>query len=111
MAEAPETSSRTVDAVVVGGGVIGLAVAWRLAQRGSTVTLVDDDPAGGASRAAAGMLAPVTEAHFGEEALTALNLESAPRWPAFAADGEAAGGAPGGYRTGGAPASGPWASP
>jgi len=99
MAEAPETSSRTVDAVVVGGGVIGLAVAWRLAQRGSTVTLVDDDPAGGASRAAAGMLAPVTEAHFGEEALTALNLESARRWPAFAADVEAAGGAPVGYRT------------
>ncbi len=59
---------------------------------------MDDDPAGGASRAAAGMLAPVTEAHFGEEALTALNLESARRWPGFAAEVEEASGKSVGYR-------------
>jgi glycine oxidase len=99
LAESSETSTRSVDAVVVGGGVIGLSVAWRLAQRGSTVALVDDDPTGGASRAAAGMLAPVTEAHFGEEALTALNLESARRWPAFASEIEEASGTSVGYRT------------
>jgi glycine oxidase len=98
MAEDFEAQSGTADAVVVGGGVIGLSVAWRLAQRGLSVVVVDDDPAGGASRAAAGMLAPVTEAHFGEEALTALNLESARRWPAFAAEVEEASGAPVGYR-------------
>ena len=86
---------------MVGGGVIGLSVAWRLASRGVTVTLVDDDPAGGASQAAAGLLAPVTEAHFGEEALTALNLDSARRWPAFAAEVEAAAGTPVGYRADG----------
>jgi glycine oxidase len=85
--------------VVVGGGVIGLSIAWRLAGRGWSVALVDDDPAGGASRAAAGMLAPVTEAHIGEEALTALNLESARRWPAFAAEVEEASGTPVAYRT------------
>jgi glycine oxidase len=79
MAEDLERSSSSADAVVVGGGVIGLSIAWRLAQRGSSVTLVDDDPGGGASRAAAGMLAPVTEAHFGEEALTALKAHW--RWP------------------------------
>ncbi|MCA1846920.1 MAG: FAD-dependent oxidoreductase, partial [Actinobacteria bacterium] len=102
MAEGGETgtgSAGTADAVVIGGGVIGLSVAWRLAQRGATVTLVDDDPAAGASRAAAGMLAPVTEAHFGEEALTALNLESARRWPAFAAEVEEASGMTVGYRS------------
>jgi len=100
MAESLEASSRSsVDAIVVGGGVIGLALSWRLGLGGSTVALVDDDPGGGASRAAAGMLAPVTEAHFGEEALTALNLESARRWPAFAAEVEEASGAPVGYRT------------
>ena len=99
MAEDFEPSSRSADAIVVGGGVIGLSVAWRLAQRGCSVTLVDDDPAGGASRAAAGMLAPITEAHFGEEALTALNLESARRWPAFAAEVEEASGTSVGYRT------------
>jgi glycine oxidase len=99
MAEDSDRKSSSADAVVVGGGVIGLAVAWRLAQRGRAVTVVDDDPAGGASRAAAGMLAPVTEAHFGEEALTALNLESARRWPAFAAEVEEASGTPVGYRS------------
>lgn len=93
----PEEASG--DVVVVGGGVIGLSVAWRLAQRGLAVTVVDDDPAGGASRAAAGMLAPITEAHFGEEALTAFNLESARRWPAFAGEVEEASGFPVGYRT------------
>jgi glycine oxidase len=99
LAEDFEPSSPSADAVVVGGGVIGLAIAWRLAQRGCAVTLVDDDPAGGASRAAAGMLAPITEAHFGEEALTALNLESARRWPAFAAEVEEASGTSIAYRT------------
>ena len=99
MAEDREASSRSADALIVGGGVIGLGVAWRLAQRGLSVTVVDDDPAGGASRAAAGMLAPVTEAHFGEEAITALNLESARRWPAFAAEVEEASGTSVGYRS------------
>lgn len=99
MAEDFEAGSGRADALIVGGGVIGLAVAWRLAQRGCAVILVDDDPAGGASRAAAGMLAPITEAHFGEEALTALNLESARRWPAFAAEVEEASGTSVAYRT------------
>jgi glycine oxidase len=99
MAEDFEAKGDSADAVVVGGGVIGLSIAWRLAQRGCTVTLVDDDPAGGASRAAAGMLAPVTEAHFGEDALTALNLESARRWPDFATEVEEASGTPVAYRT------------
>jgi glycine oxidase len=89
------------DVVVVGGGAIGLASAWRLAQRGAAVTLVDPDPGSGASGVAAGMLAPVTEARMGEEALLRLNLASWSRWPGFAAEVEAAAGAAIGYRADG----------
>jgi glycine oxidase len=89
------------DVVVVGGGAIGLAVAWRAAQAGMAVTVVDDAPGRGASWAAAGMLAPVTEVHYGERPLLDLNLASAARWPSFAAELEEAGGRPVGYRPGG----------
>lgn len=82
---------------VVGGGVIGLSVAWRLAQRGDAVTVYDPAPGSGASHVAAGMLAPVTEVHYGEEALLQLNLESARRYPQFVAELEAATGMPTGY--------------
>lgn len=70
--------------VVVGGGVIGLSVAWRLASE-HDVTLVDPTPARGASWVAGGMLAPVTEAWPGEEDLLDLGSDSLDRWPAFAA--------------------------
>src|SRR5260370_18965962 len=86
------------DVVVVGGGAIGLAVAWRLAQRGRDAVVVDPDPGAGATHVAAGMLSPVTEVHYGEVPLLALNLESSRRWPSFAADVEAAAGSPIGYR-------------
>jgi glycine oxidase len=89
------------DAVVVGGGVIGLGIAWRAALAGMTVTVVDEAPGQGASWAAAGMLAPVTEAHYGERPLLALNLAAAARWPTFAAEVEEASGLPVGYRPGG----------
>ena len=89
------------DVTVVGGGAIGLAVAWRAAQAGMAVTVVDQAPGRGASWAAAGMLAPVTEVHYGERQLLALNLAAAARWPSFAAELEEAAGQPVGYRPGG----------
>ncbi|MGH3759150.1 glycine oxidase ThiO [Actinophytocola sp.] len=70
--------------VVVGGGVIGLSVAWRLAVS-HEVTVVDPAPARGASWVAGGMLAPVTESWPGEEALLDLGAASLDRWPEFAA--------------------------
>ncbi|MFF4438928.1 glycine oxidase ThiO [Streptomyces sp. NPDC014846] len=79
-------SSRTSDVLVIGGGIIGLVTAWRAAQRGLTTAVVDPEPGGGAARVAAGMLAAVTELHYGEETLLALNLESARRYPGFAAE-------------------------
>ncbi|GAB4081258.1 glycine oxidase ThiO [Modestobacter muralis] len=87
------------DVVVAGGGLIGLSVAWRAAQRGLSVTVVDESPGAGASQAAAGMLAPVTEAAYGETDLLRLCLTSLQRYPDFAAEVEAAGGRPVGLRT------------
>jgi len=87
------------DVVVVGGGAIGLSAAWRLAQGGLAVTLCDPAPGSQATHASAGMLAPVTEAHYGEDRLLALNRRGAERWPAFAEELEAEAGSPVGYRT------------
>jgi glycine oxidase len=88
------TSSReSADVLVVGGGVIGLSVAWRAAQRGMSVTLLERDTiGGGTSRVAAGMLAPVAEAEFGDAGrrLLELGLRSADMWPAFAQELQAA---------------------
>jgi len=78
--------------VIVGGGVIGLSIAWRAAEAGFRVTVCDPDPGRGASWVAAGMLAPVTEAAVVEAALTSLGLVSARMWPTFAAEVEAASG-------------------
>src|SRR6478672_1165972 len=81
------------DAIFVGGGVIGLACAWRTAQRGARVCILErEHPAAGASGVAAGMLAPVGEASWGEEPLLAFNLESLRRWREFALDLERASG-------------------
>lgn len=79
------TSERS-DVAVIGAGVIGLAAAWRCAQRGMQVTVYDPQPGGGASSVAAGMLAPVSESYFGETALTALLVAAAGQWPGFAAE-------------------------
>ncbi|WP_189228229.1 glycine oxidase ThiO [Streptomyces flaveolus] len=83
---APFVPPRTQDVLVVGGGIIGLVTAWRSAQRGLATALVDPEPGGGAAQVAAGMLAAVTELHYGEQTLLALNLASARRYPEFAAE-------------------------
>jgi len=93
-------SSPSPDVVVVGAGVVGLAVALRAAGDGARVVVLERGTAGaGASHVAAGMLAPVAEADAGERALLALGLESAARWPAFAQGLHDAGGFDPGYRT------------
>ena len=54
------------DLLVLGGGIVGLSVAWRARQRGLEVTLLERDEIGhGTSRVAAGMIAPVAEVEFG----------------------------------------------
>jgi glycine oxidase len=86
---------------VIGGGVIGLSIAWRAAQRGMAVTVADPDPGHGASHAAAGMITPVSEAAYAERELYRLGVASQQRFPAFAAELTAATGQPTGYRQSG----------
>jgi glycine oxidase len=74
------------DVVVAGGGVIGTAIAWRAAAAGLDVVLVDPADGDAASLVAAGMLAPASEALFGEGALLRLNLLAVRRFGSFAAE-------------------------
>ncbi|MGI8904679.1 MAG: glycine oxidase ThiO [Solirubrobacteraceae bacterium] len=75
------------DLVVVGGGVIGLSLAWRAARRGLRVIVLErGEPGGGTSWVAAGMLAPIAEAALGEQPLLDLSLASARAYPAFVAE-------------------------
>ena len=90
--------SGNYDAVIVGGGVIGLSCAWRLAQRGADVAVVDRaHPPAGATRVAAGMLAPVGELAFGEPELLKLTLAAAELYPEFVAELERESGLDTGY--------------
>ncbi len=89
--------------VIVGGGVIGLAVGWALQRRGLATTVVERDRAGrAASWAAAGMLPPHAEVEPAEERLLPLLLAGKALWPAYAAALTAATGIDVGYRTDGA---------
>jgi glycine oxidase len=75
------------DLVVIGGGVIGLSIAWRAAERGLDVIVLERGRSGdGTSRYAAGMLAPIAEVTPGEEPLLGLGLDSARLYPAFVTD-------------------------
>jgi glycine oxidase len=89
----------SADLIVVGGGVIGTAIAWRLALTGRAVTLIDPGTDDKASLVAAGMLGPVSESVFGEQDLLALNLHAIDRFPSFNAELEAAAGQRTGLRT------------
>jgi glycine oxidase len=91
------------DAVIVGGGIIGLCCAWRAAQRGARVAVVErSQPPAGATRVAAGMLAPVGELAFGEPELLKLTLAASELYPGFVAELERASGIATGYRRDGA---------
>src|SRR3954464_750832 len=81
--------NRRPDLLVIGGGIIGLSVAWRAAQRGARVTVLEAGTVGaGASHVAAGMLAPIAEAEGGEAGrrLLDLSLRALEGWPAVAAE-------------------------
>ncbi|MGH2915720.1 MAG: glycine oxidase ThiO [Solirubrobacteraceae bacterium] len=79
----PETT-QAADVVVIGGGAIGLSVAWRAAQHGMRVVVLDGGRVGGGtSYHAAGMLAPIAEAVAAEQPLLELGLRSAGMYPAF----------------------------
>jgi len=87
--------SEAPDVAIVGGGIVGLACAWRARRRGLSVTLLERDTLGaGTSHVAAGMLAPVSEVEFGTagERVLGLGLRAAEMWPGFAHELEEAAG-------------------
>jgi glycine oxidase len=97
------SEKRSYDAIFVGGGIIGLACAWRAAQRGARVAVLERaEPPAGATNVAAGMLAPVGELTFGEPQLLELTLEAAQLYPGFVAELEGASGELTGYQREGA---------
>jgi glycine oxidase len=93
--------SEATDVVIVGGGVIGLSIAWRAAQQGQRVVLADPQPGGGATHAAAGMLTPIAEAAYAEREIFGLGQESLRRYPGFVAELGSATGLPTGFRQAG----------
>lgn len=93
----------THDVVVAGGGVVGLCCAWRLAQGGAEVVVLDRAaPPAGATRVAAGMLAPIGELAFGEPELLRMTVAAGERYPDFVAELEATSGLGSGYARHGA---------
>lgn len=85
------------DVLILGGGVIGLSCAWRLAQNGLSVTVVEQRRCGaGASNAALGSLSPSRAANIG--ALQRLHQQSLWAYPAFVSELEQATGCRTGYR-------------
>jgi glycine oxidase len=96
----PDNDDLAFDVVVVGAGLIGLAAAFELQRRGARVSVVEaaESAGTGATRVAAGMLAPVGELDFGEPALLEINLRSAALYPEFVAAVEDLTGHDTGYR-------------
>ena len=94
------SANRSFDVAVVGGGVIGLAIAWRASQRGLRVILLERDaPGHGTSWVAAGMIAPISEARPTERPVLALSLASSSLYPEFASELREATGRDPGYLT------------
>ena len=72
--------------LIVGAGLIGASLAWRLAQRGHVITLVDSDRfCGEASHAGAGMLSPDGE-RFPDALWAQRARQSLELYPGFVAE-------------------------
>ncbi|MBV9550239.1 MAG: FAD-dependent oxidoreductase, partial [Alphaproteobacteria bacterium] len=90
-------------AIIVGAGVAGLGIGWRLAQAGVNTTILErGEPGMGASFAAAGMIAATAEMADAPPAELAFAGRSRRLWPAFADELETASGIAVGYRRNGA---------
>ena len=85
--------------LIIGGGVIGLGIGWQLAKAGASVSIYERTEAGrAASWAAAGMLAPLAEAHTEEPELLKLGCQSLALYPQWVRELEADAGMSIGYR-------------
>src|SRR5208282_804867 len=96
-----EGSSHAADVLIIGGGIVGCSIAWRLAQAGMGVSVLDrSEPGGEASSAAAGMLAPLGEM-VTPRTFSDLCVASRSLYPRFAAEIEECSGHNVGYRSDG----------
>lgn len=99
MGPTPSSPAKLPRVAIVGAGVCGLGIGWRLAAAGCRVELYDRGEAGhGATWAAAGMLAGGVETEPGEQRLLGLNQWSQALWPDFVRELEAASGMAVDYR-------------
>ena len=90
----------SVDIAIVGGGIIGLSVAYEAATAGLSVVVIERQRCGsGATPVAAGMLAPVSEAEPALPGMVELGLDSCRLYPDFVARVEVDSGMKCGYRT------------
>lgn len=81
------TNPTQTEVAVIGGGIIGLSVAWQLARAGVETVVFERSEAGkSASWAAAGMLAPQAEVGFEEINFLKLGQESLALYPRFLAE-------------------------
>ncbi|WP_115685120.1 glycine oxidase ThiO [Corynebacterium senegalense] len=89
----------SLDVGVVGAGIIGLATALTLADRGHRVTVFDPAPASGASHHAGGMLAPTAEVVYKQDPLFPLMARAAEWYPELISLTNAYSELPTGHRT------------
>jgi len=90
----------SVEQLIVGGGVIGLSLAFESLRRGHSVRVLErDEPGAGASGVAGGMLAPVSEAETGPDEVVGFGQDSLERYPEFIARVQRASGIDCAYRT------------
>src|SRR5436190_21803769 len=102
---APRASSlrpETMKILIIGAGVAGLSIGWRLAEAGAEVEILERGLAGqGATWASAGMIAPGAELGAEDNPVAAFAQAARANWPSFAAELEAASGMSLGYRESG----------
>ena len=82
-------SSNSSRIIIVGAGVIGLSIAWRLARENTRdeILLLDANRAGeGTSRVSAGMIAPIAEAGFEDPHFIKFARLSRERYRAFVSE-------------------------
>jgi glycine oxidase len=90
------------DVIIIGGGIIGVSIAWRLGQKKLRVLVLDrQEPGREASYASAGMLAPYTEAEE-DTPLLRLAIHSREMYPDFLREIESKTGESAHYRDAGA---------
>src|SRR5579864_6533225 len=88
--------------LIIGAGIAGLAIAWRLAGDGRSVEILERGISGrGATWASAGMIAPGAELGGQTSAMAEFARQARVKWPAFAKELESASGQAIDYREAG----------